>query len=283
MGELMLPSQQFDRLARPEDQCTEHRSSEVRLQLLGGFALVVDGESVPVGLCCQRLLRFLAFCGQQNRSVVAGILWPDVTKSRANANLRSAMWRFQRANPRVLAISGATVGLMPDVVVDIQLWARTAQRLMNLATPMDHEELVSAVSWCMKTDLVPEIDDDEWYAPVRERYRQLGMHALEALAFRLVRAGWFGAAVDVALAAVRVDPLRESARRALVEAYLAEGNLSEAQREYHYYRALLSRELGVAPSRMFDALLDLDRNSRSAGRGYGAELRSGHPALVDHR
>jgi DNA-binding SARP family transcriptional activator len=55
--------------------------------------------------------------------------------------------------------------------------------------------------------------------------------------------------VEAGLAAVRAEPLRESAHRTLVRAHLAEGNRFEANRQYHNCRRLLQAELGLEPSR----------------------------------
>ena len=55
------------------------------------------------------------------------------------------------------------------------------------------------------------------------------------------------------------EPLRESAQRTLIEAHLAEDNWVEAQRILHAYRALLDRELGVAPSRELVGLVEYAR------------------------
>ena len=58
---------------------------------------------------------------------------------------------------------------------------------------------------------------------------------------RLTAARRFGPALEAALAAVAGEPLRESAHRVLIKAHLAEGNVSEAIRQYHFYRTLLQR------------------------------------------
>ena len=65
---------------------------------------------------------------------------------------------------------------------------------------------------------------------------------------RLRDEGRFGEAIDTALSAVAAEPLRESAQVALIEAYLAEGNISEAARQQDSYRVLLDTELGLEPS-----------------------------------
>jgi len=89
----------------------------------------------------------------------------------------------------------------------------------------------------------------------RERLRQLRLHALEALAEKLPAVGRFGEAVQVAQAAVQAEPLRETARRALVRIHLAQGNVAEALRTYESFREQLFDELGVAPSSQMERLV----------------------------
>jgi len=89
---------------------------------------------------------------------------------------------------------------------------------------------------------------DDWVLIERERHRQLSLHALEMICELLTAAGRFGPAVTAGLAAVREEPLRESAHRGLIQAYLAEGNPSEALRDYRLYEKLLWRELRLKPS-----------------------------------
>ena len=62
-------------------------------------------------------------------------------------------------------------------------------------------------------------------------------------------------AIEVALEAIRTEPLRESAHRVLIGVHLAEGNLCEARRQYGLCSRLLWAELGVEPSPDLQALL----------------------------
>jgi DNA-binding SARP family transcriptional activator len=91
---------------------------------------------------------------------------------------------------------------------------------------------------------------------LRLRTGQLRLHALEALAGRLAAAGRCGEAAGAACAAVRADPLRESARASLIQVHLAEGNQSEAVREFARYQALLHGDLGLEPTRRLRRLID---------------------------
>jgi DNA-binding SARP family transcriptional activator len=104
-------------------------------------------------------------------------------------------------------------------------------------------------------DLLPGWYDD-WVLMERERLRQRILHALEELSRKLACAGRFPEAVEAAVLAIGAEPLRESAQRALIEAHVAEGNLSEARRILQEYRDLLRRELGVNPSYALQAVVD---------------------------
>ena len=53
---------------------------------------------------------------------------------------------------------------------------------------------------------------------------------------------------------MRAEPLRESPRAALIRVHIAEGNISEALREFARYGELLKLELGVEPTERLRAL-----------------------------
>jgi DNA-binding SARP family transcriptional activator len=62
--------------------------------------------------------------------------------------------------------------------------------------------------------------------------------------------------VEVSLAVVADDPLRESAQRVLIRIYVAEGNVHEAVARYRAYRETMRDELGLEPSPQMEALID---------------------------
>jgi DNA-binding SARP family transcriptional activator len=85
--------------------------------------------------------------------------------------------------------------------------------------------------------------------------RQARLHTLEALARAALEEERPEAALTTALAAVRVDPLRESARRLVIIAHLAEGNAPDALRHYKAYRERLWIDLGLRPSHQLQTLV----------------------------
>jgi DNA-binding SARP family transcriptional activator len=225
------------------------------VRVLGGFALFWEGSLLRVPRASQRLLAFLALQSRMvKRAAIAGTLWPEASESRASANLRSALARLQGPARRSLAANKLELGLAEGIVVDVRDAQGLARRLLDPAATPDRAELGLAAVPVLSADLLPDWYDD-WVLLDAEDWRQLRLHALEALAVRLIALGRWGEAANAAGAAVRAEPLRESARAALIQAHLAEGNQSEAVREFTRYRTLLDAELGLAPTPRLHELL----------------------------
>jgi DNA-binding SARP family transcriptional activator len=108
---------------------------------------------------------------------------------------------------------------------------------------------------------------EDWVVTQRERLHQLRLHALEIAAARLSADGRYAEALEAALATVDIEPLRESAHRAVTQVHLAEGNRVEAVRQFQRYRGLLRRELGIEPSeRMLRLVRPFMANDRMRGQ-----------------
>ncbi len=225
----------------------------VRLGMLGGFHLNIEAEPVDVPMDAQRLVCFLAVHRQPLlRTFVGGSLWGGSTDKRAGGSLRSALWRLHHPKYTLVAVTSDHLALSPAVAVDLREGEALAHRVLDPSQDLDdvaevNEEVLSA-------DVLPDWTED-WVLMERERYHQLRLRALEALCRRLSAKGRAGQAVQAGLAAVAGEPLRESARYALIEAYLAEHNVAAARREYESFRELLRAELKVEPSEDIKALV----------------------------
>lgn len=219
-----------------------------KLELLRGFALDDHGRNVDLPHSAQRVVAFIAL---QRRPVlrarVASSLWLDGSEERCSANLRSALWRLRRPGCIVVETAGGLLRISPDVTVDVHEAEAHARRLIDPARDavvaddlrLNHDEL--------EAELLPDWYDD-WVLVERERLSELRLHALEAVAQRLATLGRYAESVEAALAAVRAEPLRESAHRVLIGAHLAEGNRHRAVCQYRRYCHLMRSELGLEPS-----------------------------------
>jgi DNA-binding SARP family transcriptional activator len=225
---------------------------EIRVSLSGAFELRRNGESVDIATPAQRVLAFLALHEQPvHRNHVAGVLWLDSNEERAAGSLRSALWRIRQCGESIVESTQRGLRLSPHVGVDIRETVAWARRLGDGTHTIDHEDVQLAFTG---GDLLADWYDD-WVLLERERLRQLRLHALELLSQRLVMAGRFGEAMEVALVALRSESLRESAHRAVISVHLAEGNPSEALRQYRQYRELLRAQLGLEPSALMKGLV----------------------------
>lgn len=232
----------------------EAAANDVRLSLLGGIELTADGVDVPLPVSAQRLLAFVALHEhRQHRHYIGGKLWSESTEGRAAGCLRSSVWRLRRTGLHVLESSGPYLRVAPSLDVDFRTALAWARRLLD---PSD-TSCPTVAEAQLSEELIPDWYDD-WVVLERERFAQLRMHALERLSERLAARGRFAEAAEAALEAVRGEPLRESSHRALMRVHVAEGNVAEALEQFHYYRRLLNRELGLAPSReMHDLVRDV--------------------------
>jgi DNA-binding SARP family transcriptional activator len=222
------------------------------LRLLNAFDLTLDGESIPLPLPAQRVIAFLALSDRPvQRSALAGRLWSDGTEPHALGSLRSALWRVRRRDLAIVETSNGCLELLPHVAVDVQaLLAWSRRQLEGDATdPVDDVKHLRSPG-----ELLPDWYDD-WVILERERLREVRVRALEALCNRLTVAAAYARASEAARAAIRDDPLRESAHRCLVRVHLSEGNSAEAIRAYRLFRKLLLDRIGLEPSDQMKVLV----------------------------
>ncbi|MDN5748993.1 MAG: hypothetical protein L0H64_10845 [Pseudonocardia sp.] len=219
-----------------------------RVTVLGSFTLTSHGGAVPLGVDARRLVAYLAVHPRaQGRRALAADLWPGVPVDAAMRLLDDAVLAV--AVPGLLAtdIDGA-LALGADVDVDL-----AAAMLLVRALP-DVPAVESPDLSPLGADILPGWTA-AWIVVERERFRQLRLHATEERSVRLVGAGRCDDAVALARGAVRAAPSRESARRTLIEAYLAQGDIATAVAEYDEYQELLRSSVGATPAFALDGLL----------------------------
>lgn len=237
------------------------RSGGTSVHLFGGPYVLVEGRRRAVPEGSKRLLAFVALRrGRVERRHVAGTLWPIGGDDRAAGNLRSSLWRLRSAGVEVMDCDKWSLSLTSDVWVDVHDLRQWADRVI-LGKPLP-DDLRRGPPEADALDLLPGWYDD-WTILERERLRQRVLHALEAQSRELSRRGRHADAIEAAIAAVNAEPLRESAQRALIEAYLDEDNWVEARRTLVGYRALLAQELQVTPSRNLERVVSDAECARS--------------------
>jgi DNA-binding SARP family transcriptional activator len=224
----------------PDDQrrsrpsTARHRADPTRVTVLGSFTLTAAGSAVPLGVDARRLVAYLAVHPRpQDRAALAADLWPNAMGERLLTDAVAAI-----GVPGLLVDgSDGSLALAADVDVDLNRAMALVRTLPEIPASDDTDTSL------LTADILPGWTA-AWIAMERERFRQIRLYAIEERAQRLIAAGRFVAAVAMAEAAARSAPSRESARRVLIEAHLAQGNIAAAVAEYDSYHELLRSSVG---------------------------------------
>jgi DNA-binding SARP family transcriptional activator len=250
-------------------------ASPLSIRLFGPFEVRLNGTPLPrlhsrKGEWLLALLT-LRHGGDVARAWLAGTLWPDSSQSRALGNLRNALTDLRQAlgteahrlhspTPHTLSmdLSGAEV----DVVA-----------FDRCVTQDDAAALEQAIG--LHEGVLLEGCEEEWVFQERQQREQVVLQALETLAASSRERGEVGAAECMLRRAVGVDPLRESAQRALMEALALGGNAAAALQVYRELRLRLHRELNAQPDPETTALYERIRaEPRAQSPEPGVQRRS---------
>ena len=232
------------------------------LTLLGEFDLRHGDETVPLPPASQRVVACLAIKSHPcRRRTLAEWLFVDREPRRAAGNLRSTLHRVNGRAPGLVTGVGDRVRIGSVVDIDIRRVDRMIDFILHpevndahpgpRGTTADELDRDPAT---FSTELLPGWADD-WVLGERERLRQRCLHALEAVGRRHLRAGRIPDAIDTALVAIEMEPLREVPYRLLVESHVSEGNFGEAMKSFRRFRRLLLDEIGLEPTAELTALL----------------------------
>ena len=222
-----------------------------RICLIDGFRVLQGRHVLRLPGPVERLLGLLAIRRTPvTRAQAAFTLWAESNEQHAAGSLRSALWSLRRSGHRLVAADGDTLQLAPGTRVDVHAALGAADRLIR----GDDVALDDAVSQSLLGQLLPEWYED-WVIAERRRFDEIRVQALEALCIRHRGDGRLKLAVVAGRAAVDAEPLRESCRRALMLAHVADGNLVDALGQYLEFSHLIRTELGLTPSAQIEALV----------------------------
>lgn len=229
----------------------------------------------------QRLIALLLIDGRRPRTYLAGRLWPDTSEHKAASNLRSTVLDLRRRAPGLVHADATTIALAPEVASDLDRlreWMRG--RAIGRSAADEARYLVGV------EELLPGWYD-EWVLAERGRLSALVIDRVSHVVHELVVAEDVEHALPLARVAIQLEPMRESAHRALVAIYLLAGDRIAAWQAYTAFRRRSVSEFGVSPSPQFDALvapLVAERRARRAtGLGDGRSTGVGQPAAQTTR
>ena len=222
---------------------------DVRLELLGGFRVVVDGREIAEedwpSRRAQELVALLALADghRLQRDQAIEQLWPHLGAQAGAANLRKAAHHARRTleDPAAIVLRSGRVELFPGrgVTTDVESFLRGAEAALRDGG--DAAACVQLAASC-RGELLPDAPYEAWTQDPR---RQVHARLTELLR----RGGDWEQLVEV-------EPTDEPATRELMRAALAAGRRHVAIRWYERLRVALVRELGAQPGAETRALYD---------------------------
>lgn len=274
----------------------------VRVRLLGGFDVEVDGRPIPSSAWRLRkaseLVRVLCVSPRHrlHREQLIDQLWPDRPPDAALNNLhqaihvaRSALGSNEDAAHSLLVLRDGYLTLCPngDLWTDIEAFDRAvrgAGSTSSLATLNEARELY-------RGEPLPDDRYAEWAVGPRETLTQDYLSLLTRIAELEERDGRWDAAIDCVRKILDLEPMDEAAHRSLMRLYAIGGRRQLALRQFEWLRTSLARELGVEPSHesvdLYRGILEGRVHAQaqsganpasSAGSGPAADEAGGPPA-----
>ena len=243
--------------------------SSLELVLLGGFHASAAGNSIDIAGRKERaLLAILAMPPGEPRAreKLAALLWSDRSDKQARDSLKQALLRLRKSfgslRPLPMVTDRASVALKrAEVAVDVQKF----EQLVTAGTP---EDLAGATE-LYRGDLLEGLDVrdpafEEWLLFERQRLRDQARDALSRLlAYHM--AGDASAQASVAARRLlALDPLHESAHRALMQIYAQQGQSALALKQYQLCCDALQAQLGVKPEAETERLYQSIQEKRRA-------------------
>jgi DNA-binding SARP family transcriptional activator len=258
----------------------------LEVDLLGGFAVRVDGRVVPASAFARRraraLLKLLALQPgyRLHRDQVLDLLWPDLDLGAATAQLYKTAHHVRLAltSPDAGATSGAELLRLEDEVlglssargiqVDVDVFESLAREALA-GEPPDPADVRRALAH-YGGDLLPTDLYEEWTQRRRDALRETFLDLLRHLGDAHLAAGRGAEAADAYRQILKADPIREEAHRGLMRVFAAEGSVGRLARQLERCRDSLVQELGVGPSPETLALYETLRAAVGEGPAPGA-------------
>ena len=244
------------------------------------------------------LIALLAIQGPTlSRDMLITTLWSRSSISKAQAALRTAIWRLKDA------------GLSPWLEIEREfitlnkhsdLWVDVDEFQMNLdkAKQPPHDQ-TSACPQCTqwlrraielyRGDFMAGYSPrnapgfDEWRTPLGQRLQDDYLIALARLAKGYQKQGLYGDAVLVANRWLAVDPLNEEAHTLIMRSYVNNNQRANAIAHYRAFKRLADKQLGVDPSREMTQLYQQVLTGHSPPPQSTAPLKEPALMLMDLR
>jgi len=270
----------------------------VRLYLFGSPHIECEGHLVRIERRKAIALAAYLACAEyrQSRDVLADMFWPDLDREHGRSALRSALLAL--ATPITvdwIEADRTTVGLKRDAMwVDIHAFSvaltgndshgHSVATLCAHCAPQFEQAIGSYQSgFMMGFSLSDCVDFENWQISQREALRREFAGALRRLSGYFAEMQRYADAIKYTHVWLATDPLHEPALRQLMRHYVANGQRTDALRQYRQYADLLNAELATPPedetTSLYEAILQGQMLTVQATSSGGSAPRSVLPPL----
>ena len=215
----------------------------LQIRILGGLDLRDDhGRNLtPPRKKLRALVALLAAAPAAgwSREQLTALLWGDRDEEHARGSLRQALVELRRTLGGSILLADREMAAFDAAAVRVDA--------------VEFGRLVAAGEWeqaaaCYRGELLdgvalPDGGFADWLLVERTRLHDLAVSVMA----RLLETQTGEAAIATAQRLVKLDPMREETHRALMRLYAAQGDRSQALRQYQRCRDSLQRDLGVRP------------------------------------
>ena len=257
---------------------------QLNISTLGDLVVQLDGQAVT-DFATRKAKALLVYLVVERASVhrresLFTLLWPGMPEKSARNNLRQTLYYLRKTIPEVgsncddalvplLVSDRDTVQINP--AADLQLDLQRMDQLLDEIQSHGHRSLADCQVCIQKLEKAVDLyqgaflsgfylDDsslfEDWAEATRETYRQKTLDTLSSLAKIHLENGEYSQAQETAEKQLKMDALRESAHRQLIEALARSGHRAKALRQYRVCLNVLERELGALPSQETVKLYD---------------------------
>src|SRR5262245_17123267 len=240
--------------------------AQLRVTVLGP-PRVWHGDA-PVTFPTRKALALLVYLavegGLHSRETLAALLWPESAQRHSRGMLRYTLAALRRAlrdgsGSAHLVVEREALGLDRGADFELDLDALPAGQLPG--RPEAIAELRRAAERCRGAFLegfsLPDAQGfEEWASVQRDSCQRRMQLVFDRLSQLESDRGEVADALDSVQRWLAIDPLNEEGYRRLMRLHLAVGDRSAALRAYQACRALLDRELRVAPAPETESLAE---------------------------
>ncbi|MFZ0468583.1 MAG: BTAD domain-containing putative transcriptional regulator [Thiogranum sp.] len=230
----------------------------VKINTLGGFTLLVNGEPVQSGGKAQKkplelLKALVAFGGRAvSDTLITDALWPDADGDDARHSLKTTVHRLRKllGNEQAILIDGGKLSLNPRCCwTDVWAFERLLGRQHGSgADDADQAERLERAIDIYKGGFLNAEGEESWMLAPRERLRNRYLHAVETLGSLREHINLWDQAIECYERGIRADDLAEPFYKRLMTCQAQLGYRGQALATYESYRKLLAARFGVEPS-----------------------------------